>query len=238
MLDSIRTLTDLPAGDDVRVAREDIAAARRRHRLQREAQRRARECVEQAQRDVEAVHAQAFQQGYAEGVLRASEHLADGLLKSQALGLQLRNDLARAARDLLAQALSHPQWLDEMLERWLARQSGDSGDSGAILHLLLPVHCRPRGHALRERLRTRWSGELMLEYHPQERYVLRLADQLLELDVENTRERLESRLLASIAHLPAAVRSLDQASMQALKDLCSSFAGPTPIDSTKAHDED
>lgn len=60
MLDSIRSLTDLPVGEDARLAREDIAAARRRQRLQREAQRRARECVEQARRDAEAFTPRRF----------------------------------------------------------------------------------------------------------------------------------------------------------------------------------
>jgi hypothetical protein len=221
-------------GEDVRLAREDIAAARRRRRLQLEAQRRARDCMEQAHREAEAVHAHAFQQGYAEGILRASEHLADALLKTQALGLQLRNDLARAAGDLLGQALSRPEWLDEMLERWLA---GQAGDSGAVLHLLLPLHCRPRSQALRESMGKRWSGELILEYHPQERYVLRLADQLLEFDVEATRERLAPRLLASLVNMPETVRSLDEASIQALTQLCSSFTDSEPSDPAEVSDE-
>lgn len=224
MLDSIRTLSDFPESSDAHLSREDIAAARRRSALQRQAQRRARECVDQARRDAEAVHARAFQDGYAEGILRATEHLASGLLESQALGLQLRSDLAQAARELLAQALSRPEWLDDMLERWLIEQPGGTG---AVLQVLLPLHCRSRGNELRERLCRLWSGELVLDYHPQERYVVRLADQLLEFDVETTRQRLEPRLLACVANLPASVRSLDQASMQALTDLCSTFTGST-----------
>ncbi|MBC3382527.1 oxygen-regulated invasion protein OrgB [Pseudomonas sp. SWRI179] len=235
MLDSIRTLTDLPMGDDVRLAREDIAAARGRHRLQLEAQRRARECVQQAHCDAQAVHAQAFQQGYAEGILRASEHLADALLRTQTFGLQLRNDLARAAGDLLGQTLNRPEWLDEMLERWLA---GQPGDSGAVLHLLLPLHCRPRGPALRETLGRCWTGELIVEYHPQDRYVLRLADQLLEFDVEASRERLVPRLLASLANLPETVRLLDQASRQALADVYASFTDFAPTDPAELRHED
>ncbi|WHS62139.1 oxygen-regulated invasion protein OrgB [Pseudomonas sp. G2-4] len=236
MLDSIRSLTDLPVGEDVRLTREDIAAVRRRQRLQMEAQRRARECVEQAQRDAEALQAQAFQQGYAEGLLRVTGQLADGLLKSQTLGLQLRNELARAARGLLAHVMNQPQWLDEVLERWLA---GQPGDSTAVLQVLLPLHCRPRGHELRDSLRKQWAGELILEYHPQDRYVLRLADQLLEFDVEAIQERLAPRLLASIAALPESVRSLDQASLQTLADLCSSFVErPTDSTPTEVHHED
>lgn len=221
MLDSIRTLTELPESSDAHLSREDIAAARRRSALQRQAQRRARDCVDQARRDAEAIHARAFQDGYAEGILRATEHLASSLLESQALGSQLRTELAQAARELLAQALSCPEWLDEMLARWLVEQPGDTS---AVLQVLLPQHCRSRGNALRERLCRLWSGELVLDYHPQERYVVRLADQLLEFDIESTRQRLEPRLLACVEKLPASVRSLDQASMQALTDLCSTFA--------------
>ncbi|WP_413794742.1 MULTISPECIES: HrpE/YscL family type III secretion apparatus protein [unclassified Pseudomonas] len=224
MLDSIRSIADLSVGEDVHLAREDIAAARRRRRLQLEAQRRARECVEQAQCEAEAVHAEAFRQGYAEGILRAAGHLADGLLTSQTLRQQLHHQLARAADDLLAHTLSQPQWLDDMLVRWLA---GQPGGSGAVLQVLVPQHCRSRGDELRERLGKHWPGELLLEYHPQDRYVLRLADQLLEYDLAATRERLAPRLLASIAGLPESVRVLDQAAVQALSALCVSFAPQT-----------
>lgn len=221
MLDAIRILTEVPESDDVHLSGEDIAAARRRRALQHQAQRWARDCVEQARHDAEAIHTQAFQEGFAEGILRATGHLANGLLESQSLGRQLREDLAQAARDLLAQALSQPQWLDDMLERWLCEQSGATG---AVLQVLLPIRCRSQGNELRERLCRLWSGEMVLEYHPQERFVVRLADQLLEFDVESTRHRLEPRLLASLANLPESVRALDQASVQALTQLCSSFA--------------
>ncbi|WP_223454930.1 MULTISPECIES: oxygen-regulated invasion protein OrgB [unclassified Pseudomonas] len=239
MLDAIRTLTDLPAASDALVSREDIAAARRCRALQQQAQRWARDCVEQARRDAEAVHAQAFQEGYAAGILLATEHLAKGLLESQALGQQLRSDLAQAARDLLADALKRPEWLDEMFERWLMAQPAGSG---AVLQVLLPMHCRPQGNELRERLSRLWSGELVLDYHPQERYVARLADQLLEFDLETTRQRLEPRLLACVANLPESVRALDRASMQALTDLYSTFAersaGSTQTAPTEVRHED
>ncbi|HEF4758027.1 TPA: oxygen-regulated invasion protein OrgB [Pseudomonas putida] len=224
MLDAIRTLTELPESSDVHLSREDIAAARQRRTLQRQAQRWARDCVEQARQEAAAVRAHAFQEGYAEGILRVTEHLADGLLTSQALGLQLRKDLAQAAHDLLAQALSRPEWLDDMLERWLTELP--HGSDG-VLQVLLPMHCRSQGNELRERLCKLWPGELVLDFHSQERYVARLADQLFEFDIDTTRQRLEPRLLACVANLPASVRSLDQKSMQALMDLCSTFTQAT-----------
>jgi hypothetical protein len=220
MLDSIRTLNDLPASSDARIPREEIVATRQRHALQKQAQRRARDCVDQAQRDADAVRAQAFQEGYAEGVLRAAENLTRGLLESQALGLQLRSDLAQAIRQLLGDSLRHTQWLDEMLERWLAEQPGPTD---AVMQVLLPLRCKPRGDELRQRLQALWPGTLSLDYQPQERYVFRLADQLLEFDIEASAQRLEPRLLSSLANLPESVRRLDQSSRLRLRELCSSF---------------
>ena len=138
--------------------------------LQQQAQRWARDCVEQAQRDAEAIHAQAFRKAMPTASC-AHEHLANGLLESQALGQQLRSDLAQSARDLLADALNRPEWLDEMFERWL---TDNRPAPGAVLQVLLPMHCRPQGNELRERLSRLWPGELVLDYHPQERYVVRL----------------------------------------------------------------
>ncbi|QVW25127.1 oxygen-regulated invasion protein OrgB [Pseudomonas hormoni] len=225
MLDSIRTLADVPASSDAHVARADLVAARQRHSLQQQAQRRARECVEQAQSEAEAIRAQAFQEGYANGILRAAENLANGLLESQALGLQLRKDLAHAARQLLQDLLTRNEWLDEMLERWLAEQS----DTEAPLLVLLPSRCKPQGHALRRRLQKLWPGVLVLDYQPEERYVFRLADQLLEFDIESVCQRLEPGLLARLGNLPESVRCLDQASMKILSELCSGFgAAPVP----------
>ncbi|MGH8385622.1 MAG: oxygen-regulated invasion protein OrgB [Pseudomonas sp.] len=234
MLDSIRTLTELPESGDVLVSREDIVAARRRRTLQQQAQRWARGCVEQAQRDAEVIRTLAFEEGYAEGILRVNEHLAHGLLASQSLGMQLRKDLAQAARDLLAQALSRPEWLDDMLERWLTEQTGDKH---AVLHVLLPMHCQTLGNEMRECLRVLWPGEMVLDYQPQERYVLRLGDQLLEFDMAATRQLLEPRLLASLANLPDSVRSLDQTSVQALTKLCASFTGHSLDANDEVRDE-
>ncbi len=224
MLDSIRILTDVPASSDALVARADLDAARQRRSLQQQAQRRARECVEQAQSEAQAIRAQAFQEGYANGILRAAENLANGLLESQTLGLQLRKDLAQAARQLLQELLTRVEWLDEMLERWLTERS----DTGAPLQVVLPVRCKPQGQALRLRLQGLWPGALVLDYQPEERYVFRLSDQLLEFDIESVCQRLEPQLLARLGNLPESVRCLDQASMMRLGELCSGF-GTNPV---------
>ncbi len=202
------------------MAADDIVAARQRRVLQRQARRWARDCVDQARRDADAVRAEAFQEGYAEGILRAAADLVNGLLEKQTLGQALRNELLQAARHLLGDVLSRDEWLEEMLERWLADQPGQAE---AVLQVLLPMRCKPRADEIRQRLQALWPGTIAVEFHPEERYLLRLADQLLEFDTETTRQRLEPGLLSRLTTLPESVRSLDQASLQRLNDLCSAF---------------
>lgn len=206
------------------MAREDIVAARQRRVLADQARGWARACVDQARDQAEAVRAEAFHQGYAEGVMRAAQDLARGLLESQSLGEQLRRDVAQASRQLLGDLLSRGEWLDEMLARWLANQASHTDQ---VLQVLVPLRCKPQGSDLRQRLQAIWPGALVLEYQPQERYVVRLADQLLEFDIETTCQRLHPRLLSLLESLPASVRALDDASIQRLNDLCRGFGAET-----------
>lgn len=238
MLDSIRTLTDVPASSDAHLAHADLVAARQRLALQQEARCRARECVDQAQSEADTIRAQAFQEGYAHGIVQAAEHLANGLLESQALARQLRKALAQTARELLQDVLSRGEWLDEMLERWLAQQS----NAEPLLQVLLPARCKPKGQALRLRLQGLWPGTVMFDYQPEERYVFRLGDQLLEFDSDAVCQRLQPRLLARLANLPESVRCLDQASLTRLAELYTELGvNPRPTDPTvlaETQDED
>ncbi|MGF0237006.1 hypothetical protein ACQR3P_27225 [Rhodococcus sp. IEGM1300] len=220
MLDSIRTLTDLPACGEARIRGQDIIAARQRRTLRKQVERWTRDCVDQAQRDAEVIRANAVQQGYSQGMLRAAEDLATALRESQAMGQALRCDLTQAAAQLLGGLLSRSEWLDEMLESWLAEQV-PHGD--AVLQVLLPMRCKPQGAELQHRLQALWSGTVVLEYQPQERYLLRLADQVLEFDIGATRQRLEPKLLALLKNLPASATTLDQGCVQKLRDLCVSL---------------
>jgi hypothetical protein len=225
MLDTIRTLTDLSALSGVHEVQADIAAARQRRALQQQAQRRARDCVEQAQAEAEAIRAQAFQEGYSKGMVQAGEALATGLLESQALGLQLRTDLKQAAGQLLQGLLTRTEWLDEMLERWLT----DQATTKAPLQVLLPLHCRSHGQALRQRIQALWQGALVIDYGAENRYVFRLADQLFEFDAGASCQRLEPRLLARLENLPEAARRLDQDSMKLLEGLYRSLGGEPAV---------
>ena len=216
MLESIRTLTDVPPCEDGRLAREDIRAARQRRLMLDEAQRRASQLIAQAQSEADDIRAFAFQDGYSQGIVAASHDLAQLLVESQTLTRQLQQDLARAASQLLRQLLQRDEWLDQVLAQWLAEQDSKAP---ATLQVLLPQRCKGQGQTLAEGLREQWPGTLNIEYHAQERYLLRLGDQVLEFDIDSIQARMTTRLLAKLDDLPPAIRSLDQRSTEALQQL-------------------
>lgn len=237
MLESIRTLTDIPPGDAPRFTRADLTAARHRRQLLDEARRRASECIAQANSEAEIIRSHAFQEGYGHAILQASTDMAELLVTARTLGAQLNRDLAQAAAQILEGVLQNDQWLDQALQNWLAEQASDQRCS---LQVLLPARCRGQGKTLAGRIRERWSGPISIEYHNQNRYLLRLADQVLEFDIDSIRSDLTPRLLASVRALPEAVRQLDDGVTQALQDLVSACVehGAQPRSAPHSGDSD
>ncbi len=85
--------------------------------------------------------------------------------------------MAEAVRQLLKHLLDDPRWFDEMLEHWLAEQVDPPQ---MTLQVLLPQRCRRRVAVLREQLAQTAVASVTFEFSEQERYVVRLGEQLFE----------------------------------------------------------
>ncbi|MFJ3482221.1 oxygen-regulated invasion protein OrgB [Pseudomonas sp. NPDC090202] len=233
MLDSIRTLTDLPPDNAVRFSEQDLAAARRRRELQENAQRQAREIVRQATVEAEQLRNLALQQGYGQGLLRAARDLVGTLIEGRELGQQLQQNLADAARQLLGELLHRDEVIDEVLGNWL-REHSLSQD--VTLQIVLPERLRAEEGALIDRLHLRSrepAQPVRIDYHPQERYLLRLADQVLEFDLDATQEHFSSALLARTEHLPDAPHRLDACAHEAVETLLRALIADAPDHNNK-----
>lgn len=214
MLESIRTLDDIPSTDAVLVTRGDRVAARHRRLLMREARARAKACVAQAQQEAELIRADSFREGYSQGVLQAAGDLSKLLLQSRALAATLQAELLETARKLLGDWLMDEQLLNALLQRWQEQTGRGQGP----LEIILPLRCKPRKAALKSALKDLRRETVDIRFHAQERYLFRLDDQVLELDIDATRERLSPRLVAQLKQLPDTARQLDEASRRLLID--------------------
>ncbi|WP_273826072.1 invasion protein OrgB [Pseudomonas asplenii] len=229
MFDTIRSLEALPVGERVHITRQELATARRCRVLELEARRRARDLLDEAQAQVEAIQASAFAEGYGEGVMQAAVDLARGLCESRRLADQLHGQMAETLRQLLKSLLDDPRWFDQMLEQWLAEQADTTR---MTLQVLLPLRCRGRVAVLREQLERLGVVSVKFEFSDQERYVVRLGEQLFEFELEAAREQLAPRVLSRLAGLPDSVRELDEQARQALARLVATFTGtdlPPPV---------
>ncbi|MBY8955625.1 oxygen-regulated invasion protein OrgB [Pseudomonas carnis] len=222
MLESIRTLVDIPSADTLLVRSEDRVAARARRLLMQEARDRAKVCVAQAQSEVECIQASAYQAGYAQGVLASCTDLSVLLLESRVIASKLQTDLLQAARSLLGDVLMDEQLLDRLLERWRASWSAQSGD---VLQIILPMRCKSEKMSILEKLERGGVDQVDIKFHTQERYLFRLADQVVEFDIGATQERLAPRLINQIERLPASVRQLDDASRDLLVEWSAGLCG-------------
>jgi hypothetical protein len=211
MLDSIRTLIDPPAADDPLIVRADRSAARERRLLLQQAQRRARDCVAQAEAEADLIRAQAFQEGYSQGVLQVAGDLSQLLLTSRLLATELQAQLLQAARELLGEWLMDEQLLDMLVQRWSTRHG--AGSPGA-LQIILPRRCKALLAAVQATLAEQGVDDARISFHERECYLFRQGDQVIELDIEATQQRLAPRLLARLKQLPDSVRELDDASVQ------------------------
>lgn len=225
MLESIRTLIDTPATNDLLVKCEDRVAARHRRRLQQQAHERAKDCVAQAQAEAEVVRAHAFKEGYAQGMLQVAGDLSLILLQARKLATTLQAQLEASARQLLGDVLMDDQLLDGLLQRLHMRHAGAVEP---VLQLVLPQRCRPQEAALKATLSNSGVERFDIGFHAQERYLIRQADQVIELDIHATEERLTPRLLAQLECLPDSVRELDDASMQLIIGWANRLASATP----------
>ncbi|HDS1817651.1 TPA: oxygen-regulated invasion protein OrgB [Pseudomonas putida] len=209
MLESIRTLVDIPQTDALLLRHEERTAARNRRLLMQQARERAKACLAEAQQEADMVRANAFQDGYAQGVLQAAVDVSGLLLRSRLMASALQAELAQAARSLLGDVLKDERLLDALLQRW---QDGWIGQGREPLQIILPLRCKAQQMALKSKLTGLGIERVDIRFHAQERYLFRLADQVIELDIGATQERLSPRLIAQLKQLPESVRQLDEAS--------------------------
>ncbi|WP_458737048.1 oxygen-regulated invasion protein OrgB [Pseudomonas chlororaphis] len=209
MLESIRTLVDIPSTDALLVRHEERVAERSRRLLMQQARERAKSCMAEAQQEVDLIRANALQDGYSQGVLQAAGDLSGLLLQSRVLATALQTELIQAARSLLGDLLMDEQLLDALLQRW---QGEWAGQGRGPLQIILPLRCKPEQATLKTTLKGLGVEHVDISFHAQERYLFRLADQVVELDIGATQERLAPRLIAQLKQLPESVRQLDEAS--------------------------
>jgi hypothetical protein len=206
MLDSIRTLSDVPAGA-LLVRRADRLAERQRQRLLEQARRHASALIAEAREQADQIRLHAMREGHNNGILQAAGQITQALLLEQGMASRLRSDVVMSLRNALDTVLGSEPWLEQLLQRWL---EDVGGQAPRVLQVLLPQG-RAQALAVRQYVQTRWPHETSVEWHAEPRFVFRLGDHVLEFDPAAVSEPLAPRLAAQMKALRPAMGAMDQA---------------------------
>ncbi|MGC0152639.1 hypothetical protein ACPRNU_09290 [Chromobacterium vaccinii] len=202
------------ACEGVLIRRASLQPARRADELERAARRRARRITDEADAQADAVRGQAWRDGYQDGMLAALDQVAAHLADNQALARRWRERLADEARAMLRAATDHPDALLLALDEWLREQS--PADDAPTLKLLLPESARPQQPRLMALLADAWNGRLQLDYHADDRLLIRYADQAAEFAPELYVEPASRQALQCLDSLPRQCRALSATALETL----------------------
>ncbi len=207
-----------PTFGGVLIKRKQLIRQRQSIDLVNDAQRQATRLVKTAQARADEIRRQAYQEGYQEGMVNAAAAVADYLTQAQRLSVELQQQISQHARRLLSNAMAHPDLLLELLDEWL----GTLPEPCAAQTLILSLPAAARGsHAqMKQKLQAAWLGKSRIEYHTENRVVMKYGDRLAEFDAEAFVNNATLRL-TSIDSLPDRCRLLTDAAQKRLYDLFS-----------------
>ncbi|WP_434626695.1 hypothetical protein [Chromobacterium sp. CV08] len=208
----IPTLPPSAAFEGVLIRRASLQPARRAAELERAARRRARQITDEADAQAGAVRGQAWRDGYQDGMLTALDQVAAYLADSQAQAARWRERLADEARAMLRAAADHPDALLLALDEWLREQE----PTDDTLRLMLPENARPQQQRLMALLADSWNGRLQLDYHADDRLLIRCADQAAEFAPELYVEPAAQQTLRCLDSLPQECRGLSSTALETL----------------------
>ncbi|XBS70301.1 hypothetical protein ABK905_03275 [Acerihabitans sp. KWT182] len=186
-----------------------------------DARRQAGKLVKQAQGEADAIHQQAFSEGYQEGLLASAALVAHFLAQERQLAVDLQHGINEHARELLSSALNHPDILLELMDEWLATLPDTTPPD--VLELLVPEVARKSHVAIKQKMASVWPGKFVLAYHDDYRFLMKYGDQLAEFDAEAFMSASMQRLV-SVDTLPEQCRQLSESALSRLYDIFSQFA--------------
>ncbi|QND85702.1 Protein OrgB [Chromobacterium vaccinii] len=222
--------------DGVLIRSPQLRRLRRIDNLDQQARKRARQHLDDAQREADAIRRHAYRDGYQQGMLAALDQLAAHLANSQAQAERWREQLSEEARAMLAAAVDHPDTLLLLLDEWLRSRNGLSGD--AALYLLLPKRSRPLQAGLMALLADNWHGTIQIDYHDDDRFIMRCADQAAEFSPQQYLEPASRQLLQRFSALQQECRQLSAAALERFQQQLSQRLSAQIADAAPSHRND
>lgn len=223
----IPTIHQQTSIDGVLISRKKLYHNASTIRLKQQAQQHIQRLLRDAQRQADLLKQHAYQEGYQQGILCTMQQVASYLAASQTMAWGWRERLGAQARAMLSAAVDHPDTLLLLVDEWLRKLP----EPDKTLYLTLPNTAHSLQTRLMDLLATVWGDAIQLDYHVDQRFVMRYADQVAEFSPEQYVEPAIRSLQQSLDALPQDCRRI---SAHALHELIEQWQ---VLASTSSHDE-
>lgn len=218
MLKNIPLLSPSAAHEGVLLTRAQVTGQKRAKNIFSEAFWRAKKILKQATVDAEKIQKNAYAEGYQQGVITAAQHITQYIDASHNLSDKLNATLQVRAKEMLSNALDHPDLLIILVDEWLHKLDKEQVDNAPVLHLILPTYAKKRHAQLLQFLHETWSKPINIEYHEETRFVIKYADHIAEFVPDEFLEQAVTGLsLANEAMTEC--RQLSQNALQQLREV-------------------
>ena len=219
-------LPSYAAREGVFIPRKQVRKMRRARDLLDDAQRRARDLIRAAEAEAGAVQRQAYAAGYDDGALAAAAHVLAHFGAVQDFTQRMREQMEQHARDLLSQALDHPEAVLALLEQCL---QGLAGPPGQPVVIRLPQALRGMRMRLNGLIEQSGQRAVEIDYHDDDdaRLIVLHGEQVFEFDPPALIEQGQRRLSSRHGDLAHDCRRLSEAAAQNWRDAFEQrFIGP------------
>ncbi|KVO87661.1 hypothetical protein WL21_04565 [Burkholderia ubonensis] len=201
----------------------------RAHGLMREAQRRARAIIDDAHAQAAGLRQAAQAQGYADGLLRATDALARYLAEHVELARRMTQALREHVGVLLHDCVARPDVIAAAMEQAMSTWQPDW--YGA--ELLLP---KKLGNLdmLIEHLKARTNGSVTIEYWDGDAILLRAGEHVFELPVD---EVVQGGVNTAMGMLPSTHALSEAIAGECSAHIAAMLGGGKPADDTLKTEE-
>lgn len=220
-----------PSFGGVLIKRKQLQRQRQSIDLVDDARKQARRLVKAAQVEADNIRLRAYHAGYQEGIVASAAAVADYLGQQHRLAGELQQQINLHARQLLSNAVSHPEIMLELLDEWLKTLPAQNNTESLIL--LMPAAARGSHAQMKQKLQAAWLGNSTIEYHQDHRFVMKCGERLAEFDGEAFIQNAALRL-TTIDTMPAACRQLGDTAQRRLFEIFTHYFAPLEPDNGEA----
>lgn len=205
--------------EDVLLQRAGVSHLRQRYILLEEAQRQAKNVIKSANKEVQALHYNAWVTGYERGLLTALDAVIHYFRESQNREVAFYKRAEENITALLSDIFNSNDVFLSVLEKWSC-EFNEYNSSNETIFLLIPECCRRLKPQMVDLLHKERNWKIHIEYHQDIRFVMRFRDHIAEYCPENITEKMVCTLLSDFADF--SLDSLSEDCVQMLKKLFTS----------------